>query len=189
MGKKQDIIFAAQRLFSQFGLKKVTMEDIAREASASKVTVYRYYPDKQAAFEDVVQFEADQLYRAIREAVAAESTVEGKFRAHLVTKIGTIRNLVNFYRVTRDSMNDHWPHIADAASRFMDQETRIVENILKLGNRTGELHVKPVKMTARVMTVSLKSLEFDWAMTSHDIPLERFINRLMDMMLNGLRKR
>jgi hypothetical protein len=115
--------------------------------------------------------------------------VEGKLRAHLMTKIETVRKLVNFYRVTRDSMNDHWPHIEDAAARFMELETRVVEDILKLGNRTRELRVKPVRLTARVMTVSLKSLEFEWAMTSHDIPIEVLVDRLLDMMLNGLRKR
>jgi len=38
---KQDIILkTAQKLFSQFGLNKVNMEEIAREARVSKATLY-----------------------------------------------------------------------------------------------------------------------------------------------------
>ncbi|MFN5346765.1 MAG: TetR/AcrR family transcriptional regulator [Bacteroidota bacterium] len=40
------ILECAQKLFSRFGLKSVTMDDIAREIGISKKTIYQSYSDK-----------------------------------------------------------------------------------------------------------------------------------------------
>jgi AcrR family transcriptional regulator len=40
------ILECAQKLFSRFGLKSVTMDDIAREIGMSKKTIYQQYADK-----------------------------------------------------------------------------------------------------------------------------------------------
>ncbi len=82
--KLEKILQAAQKLFGQFGLKKVTIEDIAKEASVSKVTLYKYFRNKDDIFEEVVRFEGDQMFRAIEAAVARETDTAGKFKAHLM---------------------------------------------------------------------------------------------------------
>jgi len=44
--KKTQIIAAAEKLFQQFGFKKVTVEEICQAAGASKMTFYKYFPNK-----------------------------------------------------------------------------------------------------------------------------------------------
>lgn len=44
--KQRDIIGAGRRLFHRYGLKKVTIDDICAEAGASKMTFYKYFPNK-----------------------------------------------------------------------------------------------------------------------------------------------
>ncbi|MBL7067527.1 MAG: TetR/AcrR family transcriptional regulator [Candidatus Marinimicrobia bacterium] len=44
--KKTQIVQAADQLFKKFGIKKVTVEEICREAGASKMTFYKYFPNK-----------------------------------------------------------------------------------------------------------------------------------------------
>ena len=43
----QDIINGAKKLVQQYGLKKTTMEDIAKAAGKSKSTLYYYFKDKE----------------------------------------------------------------------------------------------------------------------------------------------
>ncbi|OYW78704.1 MAG: TetR family transcriptional regulator, partial [Sphingobacteriia bacterium 32-37-4] len=40
---KEDIIREAQKLFQAYGLKKTTMEDIAKALGKGKSTLYYYY--------------------------------------------------------------------------------------------------------------------------------------------------
>ena len=52
--KVNTIIEQASRLFARHGYIKVTMESIAQYANVSKVTLYKYYKDKQTLYEHIV---------------------------------------------------------------------------------------------------------------------------------------
>ena len=45
--KDEQIINAAKSLFTKYGLKKVSMDEIASEAGVTKKTVYTYVPSKE----------------------------------------------------------------------------------------------------------------------------------------------
>jgi len=188
LDKKTDILNAAQVLFSQFGLKKVTTDEIAKVARVSKATVYKYFQSKEEIFKKVVQTESDQLLLAIHEAVDKETSVEKKFRAYLLTKIGRIHGLVNFYKVTRETLSDYWPHIKEAQEQFMEEEKQIAGNILKLGADSGELNLENIDLTAHFLVISLKSLEYPWAMEGHNLTLSQYVDMLLHLLMNGLKK-
>lgn len=44
--KQTDLLVAAKTLFWKFGYKRVTIEEICHEAKTSKVTFYKFYPNK-----------------------------------------------------------------------------------------------------------------------------------------------
>jgi len=44
--KNSDILVASKKLFWKYGYKKVSIEEICREAKVSKVTFYKFYPNK-----------------------------------------------------------------------------------------------------------------------------------------------
>lgn len=46
MDTKQKILEGAHKLFHKFGVRSVTMDDIARELGISKKTIYQYFQDK-----------------------------------------------------------------------------------------------------------------------------------------------
>ncbi len=189
MEKRQEILDASQALFSKFGLKKVTTDDIARGAGISKATIYRYYRNKSQIFDEVVNIEANQLLLTIREAVNKETTVAGKFKAHLLAKMSKVRELINFYHVTEDPSDGFWPHISAVRNRFIEQETAIIKDILRSGVKAGELIVKDVDRMSRMMIISLKSQELEWGVDRQNNTLGEYVDMMIDVMLNGIRKR
>jgi len=48
------ILDAALALFLEFGLRRTTMEDVARRTGVSRVTVYRHHADKASLFQAVI---------------------------------------------------------------------------------------------------------------------------------------
>jgi len=44
--KREQIVPTAESLFSRFGAKRVTVEEVCREAGVSKMTFYKYFPNK-----------------------------------------------------------------------------------------------------------------------------------------------
>lgn len=189
MSKKDEILKVARELFSQFGIKKVTTDDIARAAHVSKATIYKYYRNKGEIFDDVVSLEANELLSAIRSAVDAEPSAVGKFKAHIVTRMLRVRELVNFYRVTRESWRDFWPHLAKLDSWFLDEEKKIVMQTIEEGVQEGELEVPRLNLCAHITVAALRSVEFPWALAPNDVSATDYADMMIDMMYNGIRKR
>lgn len=44
----EQILNAAKKLFTNYGFKKVSMDEIASEAGVTKKTVYTYFPSKKS---------------------------------------------------------------------------------------------------------------------------------------------
>lgn len=62
--KEQDILIAGKKLFFKYGIKKVTIEEICTEANVSKMTFYKYFPNKT----ELVKKVFDTLFEARIEA-------------------------------------------------------------------------------------------------------------------------
>ena len=46
MSKKEQVIESARELFSEYGYKRVSMDEIAKESGVTKKTIYTYFKDK-----------------------------------------------------------------------------------------------------------------------------------------------
>lgn len=55
--KKEQIINSARKLFSKYGFKKVSMDEIAKEANVTKKTVYTYFESKEELLKYFIQEE------------------------------------------------------------------------------------------------------------------------------------
>ncbi|UKJ05775.1 TetR/AcrR family transcriptional regulator [Solitalea lacus] len=54
------ILEASYKLFSTYGVKSITMDDIARELAMSKKTIYLYYNDKDDLVTQLIRFVLDR---------------------------------------------------------------------------------------------------------------------------------
>ena len=59
--KEEQIIEVARALFHKFGFKKVSMDEIAREAGVTKKTIYRYFDSKEALLKYFIQEEIQNM--------------------------------------------------------------------------------------------------------------------------------
>lgn len=57
METKEEILVGACELFMRYGVKSITMDEIARHLSMSKKTIYRYFADKDALVMEVANLE------------------------------------------------------------------------------------------------------------------------------------
>ena len=51
--KRDQVIEAARKLFHQFGFKKVSMDEIAKEAGVTKKTIYMYFESKDCKWSNL----------------------------------------------------------------------------------------------------------------------------------------
>jgi AcrR family transcriptional regulator len=81
-GTRARIIVAAIRQCEEVGLRRVTMEDVARRAGLGRATLYRHFQSKDALVRAVILAEAEAFFAALDAAIAdcrsdEERLVEG----------------------------------------------------------------------------------------------------------------
>ena len=189
MDKKIDILSAARVLFAQFGLKKVTTDDIAKKARVSKATIYNYYNNKYDIFDEIVEIELDRVIGAINEAVERKTKTADKLRVHLNTKIKEAGVLANFYKITRETWPEFQPHLAATQDRFMRAEKKTIQRILEVGIQNNELDIENVAFTTHVIAISLRTVEYPWALEGTTISMTTLSDTMLQIIISGIRRR
>jgi AcrR family transcriptional regulator len=187
--RREGIILAAQKLFSQFGPRKTSVDEIARLAQVSKGTIYNYFKSKEEIYSAVVQQELTSLIEQIKEAVAKENDSIGKMRAYLLTKISRVRELVNFYQVTREAAVEYWPLIKGIKRKYLKAERSILVDILTEGNKRGELVVPEPELFAQIIAASTSGMEAPWLLSELSISQEEFVDAVVEAFFKGIARR
>jgi AcrR family transcriptional regulator len=69
------VVQGALRAIAQFGLTKLTVDDVAREAGISRATLYRYFPGRGAVLAAVLESETGRLQRGLDDVLADVTTL------------------------------------------------------------------------------------------------------------------
>lgn len=102
---KEKIIVAADDLFMRLGIRSVTMDDVARELSMSKKTLYQYFDNKDslvtAVVEEHLAKERDEFCKIADEAenaIEEMHRIAGCLRSHVSsTNPSTLHDLQKFH--------------------------------------------------------------------------------------------
>jgi AcrR family transcriptional regulator len=157
--KRQRIVDAARKRFRYYGVKKTTMQEIARDADVAVGTLYLYFKDKDdlliAATEEYVA-----QHRREAEAILASDESAGdklrryvlhRFRASQATRAGG-------YRPAKEL----WREVLRVRPERGIEEGRMMEEyfvrFLRQGIEQGELYTDHPEQDAHVLTLSIAFL-------------------------------
>ena len=77
---KQAIVDLAYKKFSQYGFKKVTMDEISSELAISKKTVYKYFDSKEAILEELVDQRLKRGEAALKALLSEHGPVDERIK-------------------------------------------------------------------------------------------------------------
>ncbi len=100
--KKAAILESGRELFWKYGFKRVSVEEICRRASVSKMTFYRYFTDKAELARAVYDAEVEAGMSRFREILESDLPVPEKIRNVLLIKSGSVSN------ISREFLNDFY---------------------------------------------------------------------------------
>lgn len=184
----RDILDGAKRLFSQHGLKKTTMEDIAQAAGKGKSTLYYYFPGKNEIFEAVVEDEMKNLIQKVRQAINTSTTAKQKMKAFLRTNLSSIIDCKNLSKVVREEIFDGLRKLHQIKIKYDQTQVEMMKEIITGGIQSGEFRELPAEMIAKCSFASVaafrglgSSLE-----TLCDSNSEEYFEVLIDTIVNGI---
>jgi AcrR family transcriptional regulator len=85
------ILEAAVQQVEDFGVRRFTIDDVARRVGVSRVTIYRHFPKKDRLIEAVLLHELHRFLREIDAAIESCETLEERLVEGFVFALGFLR--------------------------------------------------------------------------------------------------
>lgn len=186
---RENILKIAQDIFSKFGYKKTTLDDIANAVRKGKSSLYYYFKSKEDLFQAVIMKEVELLARELDKVVNRNTDPVDKLRDYLLTKINTFRNLANFYNALENDVTAIG-FIEEIKNRYEQDEIRMIKRILIEGVRKNEFEIYDFNLAAIGITMAIKGLEMPLsAGTYGNMNLERSVDVILKIICYGIMKR
>lgn len=82
---KERILESVSKLVNQYGVKRFTVDDIARDLGISKKTIYKYFKGKDDIISELIRSSLEDNINSTLEAVEKEDTIIGRLNAALLS--------------------------------------------------------------------------------------------------------
>lgn len=187
--KKQAVIKMAQTLFTRFGLKKTTIDEIAHKSNVAKSTIYNYFRSKEDIYEEVIEKESRIFSDEINKAIKNVSDSFEKIRLYIITRMHHLKELVNLHSALTEVYLEHYSFIEKARRKSLEREVNTVKEILKDGVDKGVFSVKDLKLASFAIITAVKGLEYPWTVEVEMPEIQKGIDSLLEILFNGIRKR
>lgn len=186
---KEAIVNVARHIFSRFGFKKTTMDEIAIASRKGKSSIYYYFASKEEIFQAVVEKEASILKQELIKAIGEADSPTQKLKAHVLVRMGTMEKLANFYSAIKDDYLSHLDFIEKIRKKYDLEEIQMMQNILNEGVENNIFEIEDTSLAAIAIVTALKGMEIPlfWGVEEKDI--ERRLDHLILILFNGIVKR
>ena len=176
MNRKEEIIYATLELASEYGLKSVSLSQIADKIGIRKPSLYNHFKSKEELVNSMYVFLREKAKTGVQTASQADAFPEDKSLARILSDsisayFGFLadENLMKFFKVLYSERS-----ISPAAAQIMLDETDRMISLTK--NLFYALVVHGKMKNENVDTAALS-----YAMTVHSL-----VDRQMDMITAGL---
>jgi TetR/AcrR family fatty acid metabolism transcriptional regulator len=185
-GKRELIIEAAEKIFSEKGFFRAKVEEIAAEAGVGKGTVYEYFSSKEEVFKEMLLHISKDIRLKSKQSgdlASAISRIEEIVEEHL--------NFILRHRsMARVMMQEHLTMTDEIFSNMKknrDDKLKALENIIIEGINKGEFRkdINP-EVTAHLIFGATMSLSGDIIDEDGALTIRELTDHVVDMILYGI---
>jgi TetR/AcrR family acrAB operon transcriptional repressor len=188
------ILDAAEHLFSEHGVSRTSLEDIAQAAGVTRGAIYWHFKDKR----DLVAAMVDRVTLPMEAMVARSSdeSVEDPIASLKACAVSALKRTATDAQVQRvfDVVTHKCEYIGEMAGvnnrisavqkGCVDRAEQTIRNAVKRG-------LLPATVNPRLAAVGLDALLYglisNWLANSSYLPLERQAEAMIDLYIEGLR--
>ena len=186
------IILAGLQLFTQYGYRKTSVDDISRAAQVAKRTVYLHFENKAAVFLAILEYLGDQVRQRCAAAEGAGGTAVDRLTGLLDAYFGMGFELF--------SKSEHMPELEEtfsklARARIGDMNTEYEGRLamfLRSLQQTREIGGPPQELTVeQIVHIVVRAAEgskHDAKMQGDRKALERRLRELAILALAAMKK-
>ena len=188
---RNKIVSISSGVFSKFGFKKATMEDIALASGMGKSSIYYYFKSKEEIFEAVVKKEAHELSLELeKKVISVNDNPKDKIRNYVLIRMRYLKEMVNFYEALKNDYLGNLTFTERIRKKYDKEEQQTIKKILEDGVNQGVFKVRNTKFAAIALVTCLKGLESS-LIIDEDIKLknlEETLDEILQIIFYGMVK-
>ena len=189
--RREEILRAAERLFSKNGFFKTGMAEIAEAAQFAMGTVYRFFKSKEDIYISLVEDKVDELLKLLENAVKEHSSASDKLRAVIRVKLAFADQNRDFFRIYVSEWSGFEWTVKSAFGegvwkRYLAQ-IDLVASLIKDGMKRGEFRKVNPKDISLAFHGMLNSTIYVWILQAS--PKESLVDKgewLGTLFLGGI---
>lgn len=190
--KANAVVLAGLQLFTQYGYRKTSIDDIARAAQVAKRTVYLHFENKAAVFLAILEYLGDHVRQRCAAAERAGGTPVDRLTGLLDAYFGLAFELF--------SKSEHMPELEEAFSKlaqsrigdlkteYQERLARFLRSLQKAGEIGGPPQGLTVEQIVRIMIRAAEGFKHDAKVQGDRKTLERRLRELGLLAIAALKK-
>jgi len=187
--KKALIKESAKKLFYQLGLAKTSMDDIARQCGLAKPTLYYYYPNKESIFNEIVIEEAREFINKVEEKLPSDLPADEKITQFFRTIYQNLNHYFKEIEAVPEVLCEYYPHGSPIVEKINELFYQKLRPLLRAGKKEGLLHYQDEEITISSIVTMTGFLNFAWMRRVEKAKRDRIIETVIEIILNGIRRR
>ena len=187
---RESIVNAAGDIFSKYGYKKTTMDDIALALGKGKSSIYYYFRNKEEIFQAVLEQEVILLKSKLQKAVNGKKHHKGKLKAYIITRMKGFESMLNFYNAVKNEYLAQFEFIERIRYGYDQEEIATVQGILEEGIEKGVFRIEDPFLASLAIVTSMKGFEIPlYIKGKKGQDIEPRVDKLLKMLFNGILKK
>lgn len=166
--RRQEILCAAEELFSKNGFFKTSMAEIAAAVQFAMGTVYRFFKSKEEIYISIVEVKVEELASHLEKEMAAVNSASEKIRAFIQAKLDHADRNRDFFRVYVSEWSGFEWTIKSAFGervwKLYMAQVEMVVNLIREGIRRGEFRKVDPHDMALALQGMLNAIMYVWVL-------------------------
>jgi len=137
---KQHLLEVAEQLFTEYGYQAVSIRDIAQASGVTNAALYYHFPNKEALFDEVIEYHANKLAQRLQEAGADADTPRVQLAAMLTEYAAHVSERRSpLFSLRRKPDKVHREQVEKQHGRLVGRMLAPLEDVLQSATSQGEL--------------------------------------------------
>jgi AcrR family transcriptional regulator len=183
------IIETSREIFSRFGYKKTTMDDIAHGVRKGKSSIYYYFKSKEEVFEAVVESEIAIIRKELLKTLDKHKSPQDKLLSYIKIRMKGFNEMVNASNAFKNEYLDQLSFIERIRQKYDVEEIGMIRDILLEGSNKGIFVITDPYMSALAIVTAMKGLEIPLTFQLKEKDLDKTIEELVNILFYGIVKR
>lgn len=183
---REKIVLSASKIFSRYGFRKTTMEEIANALNKGKSSIYYYFKSKEEIFEAVVDHEAQVLRNELSKVIKSGGDPENILRRYVKIRMSLFEKLSNYYNAIFNKDLDHFDFIEKHREKYDLMEIALIRYVLWRGVRSGHFNLENTGLAALAVQTALKGLERPLFWEKRSYGMDARLDAIIDILFYGI---